>query len=152
MSGAAYATVTPFQEVLDPARQSWESAARLFLAFGSLALVLAALGLYAVIAFGVAHRTQEIGMRIALGARANNVFRLIVGQGLRVAVTGVVIGSTIALVLANSIRRLLFEVSPYDPAVYVVVAATLLLVSVLACALPAARALRVDPNVALRSE
>jgi predicted permease len=152
LPGAAYLTVIPFQEILDPALHSWESGARLFLAFGSLALVLAALGIYAVIAFGVAHRTQEIGMRIALGARTGDVLGLIVGQGLRVAGAGVVLGTAISLVTANSIRELLFEVSPHDPAVYVVVAATLLLASVLACALPAARALRVDPNAALRSE
>lgn len=91
-------------------------------------------------------------MRIALGARAVNVLRLIVGEGMRVTVAGVVIGTAIALGSANSIRDLLFKVSPYDPAVYAVVAATLVIVSVLACAAPAMRAVRVDPSLALRNE
>ena len=152
MPGASYVVVTPFQDVLNPAMRSWTSGARMFVAFGTLALLVAAIGLYGAIAFAVAHRTQEIGMRIALGAQASNVLGLIVGEGVRVTVAGVAIGTVVALGAANGIEGLLFKISPHDPLVYTSVAATLLLVSMLACVVPAMRAARVDPSVALRSE
>lgn len=152
MPGASYVNVAPLQLILDPAMRSWRSAARMFLAFGALALVLAAIGLYAVIAFAVTHRTQEIGMRIALGARTANVLRLILGEGIRVTIAGVAIGTAIALPAATGVRSLLFGVSPHYPVVYGVVATTLVIVSCIASAIPAVRATRVDPNVALRSE
>jgi putative ABC transport system permease protein len=152
MPGASYVTVMPLQQALDPAMRSWKSGAQMFLAFGALALVVAAIGLYGMIAFAVAQRTQEIGMRMALGAKTLDVLELVVGQGMRVSMAGVVIGAGVALLAAGGIRQLLFEVSPHDPLVYGIVAATLVIVSVLACVVPAARAARVDPNVALRGE
>jgi putative ABC transport system permease protein len=124
----------------------------MFLAFGALALTLAAVGLYAVIAFGVVQRTQEFGVRIALGAQAGDVLRLVVAEGVRVTIGGVVIGGAIALAAGKGIGSLLFRVSPRDPMVFAVVALTLIIVGILASAIPAARATRVDPNVALRNE
>ncbi|MBI4421496.1 MAG: FtsX-like permease family protein, partial [Gemmatimonadetes bacterium] len=112
----------------------------------------AGIGLYAVLAFAVAQRTQELGVRIALGARAGDVLRLVVGEGVRVTIGGVLIGVAIAAVAANAIGGLLFRVSPRDPLVYGIVAGTLIVVGIVASAIPAARAARVDPNVALRTD
>lgn len=152
MPGASYVTVTPFHEIVDPTMRSWTSGARMFLVFGVLALTLAAIGLYAVIAFSVVQRTQEIGVRIALGAQAADVLGLVVGEGVRVTIGGVAIGAAIAAIAGGSLASLLFGVSPRDPLTYAVVAATLIVVGVLATAIPAARATRVDPNVALRAD
>ena len=124
----------------------------MFLAFGGLALVLAAIGLYSVMAYDVAQRTHELGVRIALGARASHLLRLVVGDGLRFAVIGIVLGSAISLWTGRWMAPLLFSESPRDPAVFGVVTSVLLCVALIASALPAARASRVDPNSALRSE
>jgi ABC-type antimicrobial peptide transport system permease subunit len=139
-------------ELVDPTMRPWTAGARMFLAFGALALVVAAIGLYAVIAFGVAQRTQELGVRIALGARGADVLALIVGEGVRVTLAGVAIGAAVAFAAGRGIGPLLFRVSPHDPLVYGVVAATLIAVGLLASAIPAVRAAHVDPNVALRAE
>ena len=152
MPGASYVSVTPMREIIDPRQRSWQIGATMFLVFGMLALVLAAVGLYSVIAYSVAQRTQEIGVRIALGAGVRDVVRLVLGEGVRFAVIGIVIGGGVALWASKWIGPLLFSVSPKDPTVYGVVAAVLLAVAILASAIPATRASRVDPNVALRSE
>jgi hypothetical protein len=152
MPGNSFITVRPLREIIDPTTRSWMSGARMFTAFGMLALALAAIGLYAVIAFNVAQRTQELGVRIALGARVADVVRLIVLEGARVTVVGTTLGAAIAWIASGSLRELLFSVSPHDPAIYAGVAAALVIVGGLASALPAARAARVDPNVALRVE
>jgi ABC-type antimicrobial peptide transport system permease subunit len=152
MPGAAYVAVTPMREIIDPRQRSWQLGATMFLVFGVLALVLAAIGLYSVIAYGVAQRTQEIGVRIALGAGAGDVMRLVLGQGVRFAVVGIVLGGGIALWASKWVDPLLFSVSPKDPVVYGVVAVVLLASAILASAIPALRASRVDPNVALRAE
>jgi ABC-type antimicrobial peptide transport system permease subunit len=124
----------------------------MFLAFGALALVLAGVGLYGMISYGVAQRRKEIGVRIALGAPATHVVRLVVGNGLRMVIIGVVLGSLIALYASRWAATLLFQESPRDPAVYIVVALALVVVAVIATAVPAIGASRVDPNVALRAE
>jgi predicted permease len=152
MPGNSFITVRPLHEIIDPTTRSWMSGARMFTAFGVLALALAAIGLYAVIAFSVAQRTQELGVRIALGARVADVVRLIVLEGSRVTVAGTILGAGIAWIASGSLRDLLFGVSPHDPVIYAGVAAMLLIVGALASALPAARAARVDPNQALRTE
>jgi predicted permease len=152
MPGASYVTAVPFHQIVDPAMQSWASGAQMFLAFGVLALTIAAIGLYAVIAFAVAQRTQELGVRLALGARSGDLMLLVVGEGVRVTIAGVAIGATIAAVAGDGVGALLFRVSPRDPLVYGIVAGTLILVGILASAIPASRAARVDPNVALRTE
>jgi len=120
--------------------------------FAIVALLLAAIGIYGVLAFTVAQRTSEIGIRMALGAQRSSVLRLIVGNGLILAVIGVVIGAAGALVATRALERLVFGVSTTDPGVFAFVALTLTAVAVTAAALPALRASRVDPIVALRSE
>jgi predicted permease len=152
MPGSAYVVVTPMRDILDPRQRAWKLGATMFAVFGALALVLAAIGLYSVIAYTVAQRTQEIGVRIALGARLRDVVRLVVGEGIRFAVVGIVLGGAVALWASRWVGPLLFSVSPKDPAIYGAVAAVLLGAALLASAIPAVRASRVDPNVALRSE
>src|SRR4029077_11272025 len=94
--------------------------------FGGLALVLAAIGLYSVIAYNVAQRTHEMGVRVALGAGMRDVMRLILAEGMKLAVVGVALGGAIALIVSRWVKPLLFEVSPRDPAVYAAVAVVLL--------------------------
>ncbi|HET7380181.1 MAG TPA: FtsX-like permease family protein, partial [Gaiellales bacterium] len=117
-----------------------------------LALVLAAIGLYSVIGYNVARRTHEMGVRVALGAGARDLMRLVLTEGAALAGAGVVLGSVIALVVGRWVAPLLFQESPRDPAVFVFVAVTLLAVALVASLAPARRAGRVDPMQALRSE
>jgi len=124
----------------------------LLLAFGALALTLAAVGTYGVIAYSVSQRTKEIGIRIALGASRHDVLRMVVGGGLRLAVTGVLVGVALSLAAGRLISTLLFGVRPTDPLTFSAVAATLLATAVFAAWIPARRATRVDPMVALRHE
>ena len=152
MPGETYVNVRALSEVIDGQRRSWKVGATMFVACGGLALVVAAVGLYGVIAYNVAQRMHELGIRIALGAQDRDVVRLVVGQGLRVAVIGVLVGSVLALLAARWIQPLLFQQSARDPATYGVVAALLLAVALLASTVPALRATRADPNAALRSE
>jgi putative ABC transport system permease protein len=121
-------------------------------AFAGLALLLAAVGAYGVSSYSVAERTQEIGVRMALGATRFNIVALVVGQGFRLAIVGTAIGVAGAFVLTRLIATMLFEVSPTDPATFALVAAFLFAVSLLASYVPARRATRVDPMRALRSE
>lgn len=152
MPGSSYVTVTPMTTIIAPQIRSWKIGATLFAVFGLLALVLAAIGLYSVIAYNVTQRTHEMGVRVALGAQAGDVIALIVREGLRVVIPGVVLGAIITLVAGKWIAPLLFQVSPNDSPVIVAVVVTLLGVAVLASWLPAQRASRVDPNEALRSD
>ena len=152
MPGASYVTITPFEEIIGGVTRSWRLGATMFVAFGVLALVLAAIGLYSVIAYNVAQRTHELGVRVALGARGPDVIRLVVSDGLKVAVVGIAIGIVVALWAGRWVKPLLFNVSASDPSVFVVVAMTLLVVAVAASWVPALRASRVDPNVALRTD
>jgi putative ABC transport system permease protein len=124
----------------------------LFVMLGTLALALATVGVYGVVAYAVSQRTHEIGVRMAIGARPNDVVRLMVSEGGRLAVAGVVAGSLAALAAARLIRGLLFEVSATDPITFSAVAAGLLAVALLASYIPARRATRVDPMIALRGE
>jgi len=128
------------------------STASLFAIFASLALVLGAVGIYGVISYSVAQRTREIGIRMALGARRSEVMLLIVGQSARLALLGVVIGLTGALLLTRLMASLLYGVGAADPATYVGVAILLVLVALAASFLPARRAMRMDPARALRHE
>ena len=123
-----------------------------FVVFAVVALTLAAVGLYGVVAHGVTERTHEIGVRIALGADPVHVLRLIVGQGLVTVVAGLVVGIAGALALSRTIQSLLFGVTPTDPTTFAAVIALLLGVGLAACGLPAWRATRVDPTAALRAE
>ena len=152
MPGESYVVVRPLRQAVDGAHRSWRLGATMFVAFGVLALAVAAIGLYGVIAYNVAMRMHELGVRVALGARSADILRLVVGQGLRLSVAGIVVGVGLALLAAGWLQPLLFKQSARDPLVYVGVSAVLLLVAVIASAAPARRAARVDPNTALRTE
>lgn len=120
--------------------------------FGVLALVLSAVGVYGLVSYGVSHRTREFGVRIALGAGPGSVLRLVVGRALRLAGLGTLLGLGGALAATRSLRGLLVEVAPSDPAALAGAALLLFGVTVAASYLPARRATKVDPMVALRSE
>lgn len=152
MPGTSYVTVHLLRDIVDDAQRSWRMGSAMFLAFGVLALVVSAVGLYGVISYNVAQRNHELGVRIALGAQARDVVRLVVGQGARFAAMGLSLGLVLAYLAGRWVQPLLFQQSARDPAVYAAVAAVLLGVALVASALPAMRATRTDPNVALRSE
>jgi putative ABC transport system permease protein len=120
--------------------------------FGAIALILAAIGVYGVISYGVAQRTQEIGIRMALGARHADVLGMVVRHGVALAGVGLAVGLAAALALSGLLSSLLFQVSPTDPPTFAVGLLVLSVVAVLAAALPAMRAARTDPMIALRSE
>jgi putative ABC transport system permease protein len=145
-------TVQPVQQSVEPELRPWRLGASVFSAFGALALVIAAVGLYSVLAYAVAQRAHELGVRMALGARSTDVLRLVVGEGMRVTALGVVIGVAIVLAAAPRVADLLYGVPARDPWVVASVAVVLLLVAALASVVPAWRAARVAPSTALRSE
>jgi predicted permease len=120
--------------------------------FAALALVLACVGIYGVISYLVGQRTHEIGVRMALGAQQNDVLRLIIGHGARMALVGVAVGIVAAMGLTRLMANQLFGVSPHDPITFVGVAGLLIIVAVAACYIPARRAMRVDPIIALRCD
>ncbi|GAB5560941.1 MAG: ABC transporter permease [Synoicihabitans sp.] len=124
----------------------------LLMVFGLIALLLAALGVYGALAFSVGQRTQEMGIRMALGAAREDVMKLILGQGLRLVAIGSLIGLAGYLAVGRLLTHLLFEVRPIDPISFLAALAVLLVIAILACALPARRATRIDPAIALRDE
>jgi putative ABC transport system permease protein len=124
----------------------------MFSIFGGIAVFLAAIGVYGVIAYGVTQRTHEIGVRVALGARAADVLRLVVGRGVALTGIGVLIGVLGAVAVTRVTATMLFDVSPTDPLSFVGVSVFLVGVSALASYIPARRATRVDPLEALRHE
>ena len=126
--------------------------AMLVLAFAVLSLVLAAVGLFGVLSYIIAQRTSEIGIRIALGAQRENVLKLVLLDGLRPAFFGLAFGIAGGIAAAQLIRSMLYGTGPLDPAVFLTVTAILLLVAAAACLIPAWRASRLDPMVALRTE
>jgi putative ABC transport system permease protein len=152
MPGTAFVTVGALERTLEPQLRPWRLGATMFTLFGVLALVVAAIGLYGVIAYSVAQRLHEMGVRIALGARTSDLLRLVVGEGIRVALLGIVLGAAAAFAAGKLLASLLFGVPARDPLTFGVVALVLLLTATLASLVPAWRASRVDPNLALRAE
>jgi putative ABC transport system permease protein len=148
----ALGSVRTMDQVISRSTESRRFSLSLLSSFAALALILAAIGIYAVLAYSVAKRTHEIGVRMALGARGGDVLRLVLGQGLRVTAIGIVFGVAGALGLTRFLRSLLYEVQSTDPPTFVAVLSLLVVVSVAASYLPARRAARVDPMVALRYE
>ncbi|HEY4101039.1 MAG TPA: ABC transporter permease [Gemmatimonadales bacterium] len=152
MPGASYVTVTPIRDIIGDQTQAWELGASMFVIFGALALLLAAIGLYSVIAFNVGQRMHEIGVRVALGAGRRDIVGHVVTGGLKLAAAGVILGVAVSLGGSHWIEPLLFQESSHDPVIFGVVAAVLLVVAALASFIPARRAARVDPMRALRAE
>ena len=144
--------ITTLRDLVDPKMKPWRLGATMFLAFGGLALIVAAVGLFAVIAYNVEQRSRDLSVRIAFGAESSDVLSLVVGQAMRFAFVGVAVGSAIALGAGRWMRPLLFDESPTDVTVYAVVAVALFTVALAASAIPALRAASTDPNLVLRSE
>jgi len=152
IGGVRLVTANPFRETIDPHYRAWTLGSALFGGFGLLALLVAAIGLYSVLAFDVAERRPELGIRSALGASRGGIVGVVVAQGLRVAAAGVAIGVGVAVLLGGWVQPLLFGVDARRPGALASVAVAVLLVCVAATAVPAWRAARVDPNEALRAE
>ncbi|HEY4099822.1 MAG TPA: ADOP family duplicated permease [Gemmatimonadales bacterium] len=147
-----YATIIPMSNEVNPGLSSWRLGASAFGAFALLALLIAATGIFAVLSYTVTQRTKEVGIRVALGAQAADVVRLVVGQAIRAAVAGLVAGGIASFLLGRAVAHLLFQVAPADPAVLTVTIAALLAVAAMAAFVPARRAAGVDPMVALRND
>jgi len=124
----------------------------LFGGFGVAALLLAASGIFAVLAYAVANRTREFGVRIALGAKREHVMRVVLGEGLAFPVIGIMVGIVAAFAATTVLRSSLYEVSPLEPRVFIGTVALLLFAAVVACLIPAWRATRVNPMEAIRAE
>lgn len=147
-----FATIQPISDQIAPQLRSWRLGASAFTAFGLLALLIAATGIFAVLSYGVSQRTKEIGVRVALGAQSTHVVRMIVGQGLRAALVGTALGALGAVALGRAIASLLYQVPATDPLVFGGAVAVLLTVALAAAYFPARRAARIAPMIALRSE
>jgi predicted permease len=152
MPGDGFVVVTPLQATVDDGRRPWRLGATLFLAFGGLAVVVAAVGLYGVIGYDVTQRMHELGVRIVLGATGGRIVSLVLRGTAFTTGVAVVIGLGIALAGSRWVQPLLFGQSARDPVVYAAVAGGMILVAALASAVPAWRAARADPNQALRTE
>src|SRR5690606_24592632 len=147
----AFANVQPLANLVDEGAESWRLGATLFSLFALLAIILAATGLYASLAFAVRQRTAEIGVRLALGANPASVARLVMGEGARLIALGWLLGTAAAIYTADWIRSLLFGLQPGDPATFALASLVIVLAGLAGSVLPALRAAKVDPSVALRT-
>jgi len=147
-----WVALEPMQSLVDPEFRSWRLGATLFTAFGALALVVSAIGLYSLLSYGVASRIQEIGVRSALGARPAGIMALIARDGLKLVLAGLGLGLMAALATAGALQSLLYQTSPREPMIYLLATGVLLLIAGIAGAFPAWRATRVSPMIALRSD
>ena len=150
--GARYIDAAPLQDRVDPQIRPWRLGAAMFGVFAMLALIVSATGLYSVIAYLAAQRTREFGIRLAVGATASSIIRMVLAYGLRVAFAGGAIATVLAFVVGSRIEPQLFDESPRDPAVYGLVLLVMACVTVAALVAPALRASSTDPAVALRQE
>jgi predicted permease len=150
--GLRYVAVRSLDDVISPQLRAWRLGAGLFSVFGALALAVAAIGLYSVVAFDVEGRRREIGVRAALGASSSAILRLVVGDGLRLAAGGVVLGLALSWLFAPLLSDLLYGVPPQDGAVFALVTLALIAAALLASAIPALRAVNIEPGEALRDE
>jgi predicted permease len=151
-SGMPFVAVSPLDDLIAPQMQSWKLGALMFALFAVLAIVLASVGLYGVMAYDVAQRTAELGVRMALGAQALDVLRLVLFRGVRIAALGGAAGLVLAFAAGARMAPLLFQTSPHDPGAFAIAAIVLGAVTVAATLVPALRAARVDPNTSLRVE
>ena len=144
--------VRAMRTVVSDAVASPATVTTLFVAFAGIALLLGAIGIYGVLSYLVSRRTPEIAIRLALGAKRRDVFRLVIREGAELALAGVGLGMMMAAVVARVLSRELYSVGPWDPATYASVAVVMLIVTMAACWIPSQRAMRVDPLIALRQE
>jgi putative ABC transport system permease protein len=140
------------EEIVSEASARLHFASMLLAALAGVALLLAVIGIYGLLAYYTAQRTHEMGIRVALGATRGGILRLVLRQGMSLAGAGVLAGSAVAAAFARSMTSMLYHVAPIEPATFVGAAAFLLIVAFLACYVPARRAAKVDPIVALRDE
>jgi ABC-type antimicrobial peptide transport system permease subunit len=150
--GIRFAHVQLQQDLIDPHLRSWKLGAIMFSLFGILAVVVAMVGLYSVLAFNVARRTRELGVRSAMGATRGRLLNMVLRQALGVTGVGVVLGLTVALISAGKMGSLLFGTSPRDPVVMAGAVVALIAVALAAGAIPAWAAAKVDPMKALRTD
>jgi ABC-type antimicrobial peptide transport system permease subunit len=151
-SEIALSGLTTMKEQVSISVATRRFALTLFGIFAGVALLLAAVGLYAVMSYSVAQRTHEIGIRTALGAQSGDLLRLIVRQGMTLVAFGIVVGLAAAFALTRLMQSLLFEIKATDPTTFALVVLALAAVATIACWLPARRATKVDPMIALRCE
>jgi putative ABC transport system permease protein len=150
--GLGISEIATMQQVLNDSTSDRRLDMLLFAMLGGLALALATVGVYGVVAYSVTQRTHEIGVRMAIGAQATDVVSMVLREGARLAMAGIVAGTALALVATRLVRGLLFNVSPTDPITFGAVVVALTAIAMLASYIPARRATRVDPMLALRGE
>ena len=148
----AVPTLTTMEKTMEPEYRPWQLGATLFTLFGVLALIVAGLGIYSTVSYAVSQRTHEFGVRVALGARAADVLRQVLAEGLRTVAIGVVIGILMALAAGRLVESLLYGITANDPSAMAIVAVVLLVIAALAALMPAWRAAKADPVAALRAD
>jgi putative ABC transport system permease protein len=148
----AIPTLTTMGKSMEPEYRPWQLGATLFTLFGVLAAIVAGIGIYSTVSYAVSQRTHEFGVRIALGARASDVLRQVLGEGLQTVVVGVVAGILMALAAGRLVASLLYGIAPNDPSAMAIVAVALIAVAALAALFPAWRAAKADPVTALRAD